>query len=151
MKFKEVNQQLQSVAYIFRETGKWSNRRLLLSSSVGCWVFLEERSFKSYKVSWICWYPSVCGCNRSADAQTQVIQRTLNLPQLNLAFRSPERFVFIVFTSFPARQHAGKRASWATQGRAPLSHCKVIRKWAKLQGSSAGSRVWLASTSSLWL
>lgn len=151
MKFKEVNQQLQSVAYIFRETGKWSNRRLLLSSSVGCWVFLEERTFKSYKVSGICWYSLVRGCNRTVDAQTQVIWCTLNLPQLNSAFWSPERFVFIVFTSFLTRQHAGKHASWATQGRTPLSHCKVIRKWAKLQGSSAGSRVWLASTSSLWL
>lgn len=70
---------------------------------------------------------------RNSDAQT-------NSPQLHSLFQPPATLLLFFILSccvlFSVLAHTSPK-----QGQAVLSHCKVIRRWAKQQGSSAGSHV----------
>lgn len=66
------------------------------------------------------------------------------LNKILILFPNPCQIVVIVchlFLSCAPRRVGTHALPLPNQGRAVSSHCKVIRRWAKQQGSSAGSRV----------
>lgn len=127
-----------TVLNIERELGRWSKSSrgfcCLLSSSVS-----QGRKFDVFSgfLDPLPLSPSVnLHLNLRCKLSTTILQ-----PLSKLLLFLPSRLTLSSCTSWPSVKH-----TWVV-----LSHCKVIKRWAKQQGCSACSHVWLVSTRLLWL
>lgn len=136
--------------------GRWWIWRLLLPAELvsGLVGFPRGRKleallgFLDLLVHLSVWEQQIYWCKcRNSDAHTNSLQLSSPFPSScqNCCCYFPW-FLVVLLHSMLAHTSPPVK-----QGRVVLSHCKVIRRWAKQQGSSAGSHVWLVSTGLLWL
>lgn len=127
-----------TVLNIERELGRWSKSSrgfcCLLSSSVS-----QGRKFDMF-LGFLDPLPLSPSVNLHLNLRCK-LSTTILKPLSKLLLFLPSRLTLSSCTSWPSVKH-----TWVV-----LSHCKVIKRWAKQQGCSACSHVWLVSTRLLWL